>query len=125
MAVILIVDDESVIRVFLKRLFSLKGHTVCLAKDGDEAADFAREHDFQIALIELRLYRQYDGVEVFRMLKRLRPQATYIIMTGGTGEQDVRDVLSKEGALHCFKKPFDIPALLAHVETILNPETAP
>jgi DNA-binding NtrC family response regulator len=122
MAHILVVDDENVVLDFLNRLFTFKGHTVYLTKTKEEAKVVAEAHDFQIAFIELRLYRQNDGAEVFRMLKQLRPKAVYIIMTGALTQDDILKYLFAEGAVRCFKKPFDIPKVLALVDEVLDPK---
>lgn len=118
---VLVVDDEEVIRGFLSRFLSLEGFDVKVAQDGLEAIEIASQAQFEIIFLDLKMPKM-DGVETFRELKKIAPNAKYIMMTG----YSLGDLLSKldeDARLETFiTKPFDINEIIAILKEYIRQE---
>jgi CheY-like chemotaxis protein len=73
---ILIADDDSFLRKFYALVLGREGYTVCVAQDGGEALECAREFRPDVILLDI-LMPIKDGFDVLRDLK---------------GDQDLRDI---------------------------------
>ena len=70
---ILIAEDETIIRLDLRGLLERAGYDVVAeAKDGEEAVSLAREHEPDLAVMDVKMPR-LDGIEAAR--KILAPRA--------------------------------------------------
>jgi DNA-binding NtrC family response regulator len=110
-AKVLIVDDEKVVRDFLARFLELKGIAVTAAETGEQAIEAAKNEDYGMAFIEIRM-PGIDGLETLIELKKIKPGIKYVMMTGDYTDLRIRSA-QKEGAVICMKKPFDIAELSA------------
>ena len=60
---ILVAEDETIIRLDLRNLLEESGHEVCAeARDGQEAVELAREHEPDLAILDVKMPR-LDGIE--------------------------------------------------------------
>lgn len=105
---LLIVDDEAAIRTSLS--FALEDeYEVYTAEDEDTVLKILTVHDVSIVLLDLRL-GQYDGLQVLRQIKALRPDIIVIMMTAyGTIESSIEAI--KAGAFYYITKPIGIDEL--------------
>ena len=67
MAKILVVDDETSIRRTLKDILEFEKHQVELASNGLEALEFARDDDYDVVLLDIKM-PEMDGMEVLQKL---------------------------------------------------------
>lgn len=124
MAHILIVDDESNIRLMLRLALQASGHTTQSASDGLEALDkFADGSDFDLVLLDQRMPAM-EGLEVLRVLKS-RDQNAKIIMVTAFGTVDLALDAKRAGATNFLRKPFTTDILRGAVEAALRNETPP
>jgi PAS domain S-box-containing protein len=80
---ILIVDDEKIVRGFLKELLSLHGYDAITAEDGYEAMDMFSRNPAGFDLIILdRIMPGLSGIEVMKRIKETRPGQKIILATG-------------------------------------------
>ena len=108
---VLIVDDEGVVRSSLTEWFATEGYYTRGVSNGREALDIVDKHDFDVALVDLKMPGM-DGVELQRRLSDKDPELTVIIMTGfGTVDTAVKAL--KQGAYDYLTKPVD-PDELSH-----------
>jgi len=107
---ILLVDDEPVTREIFGGILIEEGFTVTKAKCGEEAIDKLRENHFQIALLDIKL-PDINGVEVYKMLKKISPKTVAIMITAYSVENLIREALEL-GAYTCVYKPFNINEIL-------------
>ncbi len=77
---ILIIDDESTIRMLLGRILELEGYEVLKAKDRISALDTLKKNDVQIVLCDVFL-PDGNGVDMVQELQRLAPAAKIILLT--------------------------------------------
>jgi DNA-binding response OmpR family regulator len=114
---LLIVDDEETYRDMLSRYLTCNGFLVTLAQDGSEALELTRKHRFDLVLLDVLL----PGLDGFDVLKSLRQMYSatdlpVIMATACDRSRDVVDAL-KLGASDYVTKPFDLPVVLARVQT--------
>jgi len=101
---VLIVDDDRDHAESLADVIEMRGHTVQLAYSGEEAIDCFRNADFGFVLLDVKL-PGINGVDTFLELKKLRPAAQVMMMTGFSVEQLVAQAI-EGGALGVLLKPF-------------------
>lgn len=115
---VMVVDDDHDLCASLWDLLRERGYRVCLAHDDKEAAERLTGRDFKVVLIDMRLPTG-DGGTVFRLVRQSNPQARTIFITGHRGEMEERiKQAMQEGADAVCYKPFDMPGLLATLETL-------
>jgi two-component system, NtrC family, response regulator HydG len=101
---VLIVDDDCDHAESLADVIELRGHTAQLAYSGEEAIDYFRATNFDFVLLDVRL-PGINGVDTFLELKKIRPAAQVMMMTGYSVEQLVAQAIDG-GALGVLLKPF-------------------
>jgi len=101
---ILIVDDESHIRMTLKQMLEDAGYGVATAESGPVALDYLDNNDCDLVLLDVRM-PGLDGFEVLDRLNEERPDLPVVIVTAhGTVDQATEAI--REGAENFVHKPF-------------------
>ncbi len=121
---ILVVDDEAVMRESLAAWLAEDGYTVDTAASGAEAVDRSRETDYAIYFVDLKMPPGIDGLEAMMEIRKLRPDASVIIMTA-YATVDTAITAMKEGALEYIVKPCnpeEISLLVARIIKVKNLE---
>jgi DNA-binding NtrC family response regulator len=108
---ILIVDDEQVIRDLFTQVLETKGHEVAQAAHGREAVVLVEASAYDLIFIDI-IMPDIDGVEVFKLIKKARPNATVVMITGFAVEEKLREAMAL-GAFDYLYKPFNIVELMA------------
>lgn len=124
MARILIIDDESNIRLMLRLALTHAGHTVETAEDG--YAGLERWGDgcgWDAALLDQRM-PGLQGIEVLREIRQRTPSARVIMITA-FGTIDLATDAMMLGASDFLRKPFTIETLRSAVEAALQNHVAP
>jgi|GEM_PF-784971 len=108
--VVLVIDDEAVVRRMVSRVLTRGGYEVLCAADGDEGLALAAStRDLAAALIDLTMPRR-DGEQVFRQLRASYPDLPIALMSGySVDELSDRFGDTPPQFLH---KPFSAPALI-------------
>lgn len=101
---ILVVDDEEVVRVSMAAWLREDGYRVETAASGHEAVGMARSKDYAVCFIDLKMPSGMDGIETMMEIKKVRPQATIIIITA-YATVDTAVAAMKEGAYEYLVKP--------------------
>ena len=78
---IMIVDDDQDLAESLADLLQAHGYDVATARDGQDALEHARGEDFDITLMDVRM-PVMNGVDSFLAIRKIKPQARIIMMTG-------------------------------------------
>jgi DNA-binding NtrC family response regulator len=121
---ILVADDEPVQRESLAAWLSEDGYSVTTAASGLEAVARARERDFDVAFLDLKMPPGMDGIETMREIKKLSPGTTPIIITA-FATVDTAIAAMKEGAHEYIVKPCnpqEISLLLSRLRRLRNLE---
>ena len=110
MSRVLVVDDDRDHAESLADVLDMRGHQPELAHSGEEALDRVRSSDFDFVLLDVKL-PGINGVETFLEMRRIRPGAKVMMMTGFSVEQLVAQAI-EGGALGVLYKPFAAMKLL-------------
>jgi AmiR/NasT family two-component response regulator len=112
---ILIAEDETIIRLDLRDLLERAGHEVVAeARDGEEAIELAREHEPELAVMDVKMPR-LDGIEAAKRILADRPIP--IVMLTAYGQDELVGRAVEAGVFGYLVKPFReqdlVPAIAA------------
>jgi two-component system, cell cycle sensor histidine kinase and response regulator CckA len=118
---ILIIDDEDVVRRAARATLEHFGFIVFEASDGRDGADlFSRLHDrISAVLLDLTMPRM-DGHEVWRYIRRVRPDMK-IIVSSGFDEVEALKQFTEATGLEFIQKPYTATALVRKIRAALDP----
>ena len=114
---VLIVDDDTDLRLTLCEYLESLNFSVCSARNGTEAINLfqTKKHSFDMIFTDLVMPPGPDGLEVLRVIKQHNPLSCVVVMTGyssiGTAIESIRC-----GAFDYLTKPFK----LAELEVLAN-----
>jgi len=112
---ILIAEDETIIRLDLRDLLERAGHDVVAeARDGVEAVDLAREHDPELAVMDVKMPR-LDGIEAAKRILAERPIP--IVMLTAYGQDELVGRAVEAGVFGYLVKPFREQDLVPAIAT--------
>ncbi|MFI5295085.1 MAG: sigma-54-dependent transcriptional regulator [Thermodesulfovibrionales bacterium] len=115
---ILVIDDEDIVRTSCSRTLTPGGFEVKLAKNGQEGLKMMGEEKFDLVLTDLKM-PDMDGIEVLRKIKQDWPKVEVIIITGyQTVDTAVKAI--KLGAFDYIEKPFTPDSLMNAVSKALD-----
>ncbi|MEK7667146.1 MAG: ATP-binding protein [Gemmatimonadota bacterium] len=120
---ILLVDDEGELRKALDRALTRLGYAVVTASNGREAVALFSERpdDFAMVLLDV-LMPEMGGVEAFRAIRALRPQARVLAITGHAAGEEIQQLI-EGGVEGVLPKPFTIPEIAVTMRRILDRAT--
>jgi CheY-like chemotaxis protein len=113
---IFVVDDDRDFAEGLADVLKLRGHEVDLAFSGEEAVKRVRQQDYDLTFMDVRLPGM-NGVESFRTIRRLKPGARVVMMTGYSMPQLLDEALDA-GAWAVLQKPFEMEQVLEMVRQV-------
>jgi PAS domain S-box-containing protein len=117
---ILLVDDEKVLRELGKDILESHGYRVATAGSGEEALGFLQDSRERVSLVILDVVMPgLGGNETFRRLRGLDQGLPVLLSSGLTGEDSVHDLL-RDGASGFIPKPYRISDLTRAVSTALR-----
>ncbi|AJE02752.1 sigma-54-dependent transcriptional regulator [Geobacter pickeringii] len=102
---ILIIDDETDVCTFFRRLLTRKGYGVVTASNEPEALRALGENSFNVAMVDLKL-PDTDGLTLLQAIKARQPGCEVIIMTGYSTIKTAVTAMQL-GAYEYLEKPFD------------------
>lgn len=104
--ILLLVDDEEVIRISAKKMLEDMNYTVLIAQDGQEAVDLFREKYSEIDLVILDMVMpKMNGKEVFGYMREIDPEARIIISSGFSKSGDLK-MMTQQGLCGFIRKPY-------------------
>jgi len=113
---LLIVEDERSVRECCREVARSLGFHTQVAESRDEAYRVLETANADVVLLDLRLPGN-NGLEVLREIKRRRPEAVVIVMTGFATVQSAVQAM-KLGAYDYITKPFNFDELRLELERV-------
>ncbi len=107
----LIVDDDRDFAESIADLMEMLGHKPQLAYDGKRAVERFTQQHFDVVLMDVRM-PEMSGIEAFKAVKSINPDAKVVLMTGYSMDQDLAEAV-QAGALGVMHKPVDMRELEA------------
>ena len=118
--VVLVVDDEEIVRRTAKSALQRYGYTVLLAENGQEGVDLFREMHARLSTVVLDMTMPVmGGEEALRRLKAIDPRVPVILSSGFNEVEAVRRFTGK-GIAGFIQKPFTARALAAKLKQALD-----
>ena len=116
---LLVVDDESDVRNFLREELTREEFTVSTASNGADAIVAAAEQSYDAIILDM-LMPGLDGIQVIRVLRKVIPGTPIIGLTGYVG----RGYMAQASAFGvvCLSKPVVIADLLREIKEALQLE---
>jgi two-component system, response regulator PdtaR len=115
---VVIAEDEAIIRLDLKETLEEEGYEVVGETGrGDEAVQLVREHEPELAILDIKMPGQ-DGLAAAREIAAER-RAAVLILTAFS-QRDLIEQARDAGALAYLVKPFERNELIPAVEVALG-----
>lgn len=114
---LLVVDDEQLVRDMLAERLSSESTQVLTAASAREASQLIEQHRFDVVVSDI-IMPDGDGIELLLELKRKGDRTPLIAVTA---HHDIYlQAVKRLGAASCFRKPLDIEALQEAIQRLLD-----
>jgi DNA-binding NtrC family response regulator len=113
---LLVVEDERSVRECCREVARSLGFSTQIAESREQALRALQDGAVDVVLLDLRLPGN-NGLELLRDLKRRRPEAVVIVMTGFATVQSAVQAM-KLGAYDYITKPFNFEELRLELERV-------
>jgi two-component system nitrogen regulation response regulator NtrX len=117
--IVLIADDEPNIRRMVGALLTGEGYEVTETPSGVEAVARVKEGEPDVALVDLMMPGDLDGMATLARLRELAPDLPVIMMSGRAGLADAVKA-TKLGAFNFLEKPLTPEGVLLAVASALE-----
>jgi signal transduction histidine kinase len=108
--VVLVIDDEMMVRQSMKMLLETLGCKVHVATGSSEAVQIAAGETIDVILSDMRLAEGDSGIEAIAQVRTVQPQVRAVLVTGDTAPQRLRD--AQATGLPLLHKPVTLDRLL-------------
>jgi CheY-like chemotaxis protein len=117
---ILVVDDEAIVRRLVRRVLEREGASVLEAEDGERGLRLVQEHARDLTLVITDLVMPViDGFEVAEVLSIFQPDLPVLAMSGHA------TVPPPDRRLAIIKKPFPVSTLVDAVQALKSRPRGP
>jgi len=116
---LLLVDDNKIAQQIIRHVLSREHYELMIADGGEEALELARDHEFDLVLMDLQMPQQ-DGFSTAAALRRIPHHArTPILAVSANSADEHRELCRQYGMAGFVAKPIDRQALIGSVERAL------
>jgi CheY-like chemotaxis protein len=118
---VMVVDDETMVRSFIRKVLSAEGHQVTVFADPAEALDALRNphHPFTLAIIDM-VMPGMNGMELIKAMRATNRTLPVLLISGYTGTGDT-DTFLLDPLVRKLAKPFDSNGLLNAMAKMMPP----
>jgi two-component system, cell cycle sensor histidine kinase and response regulator CckA len=115
--VILIAEDEVMVRNLVRHILQAEGHEILAAADGYEALELSRRYAGNIDLLitDVKMPRM-DGLALIEKLVKERPNIRIMVMSGHVSAE----IRGRGAGFTFLQKPFPPNAFLTKVREVLG-----
>jgi DNA-binding NtrC family response regulator len=114
---ILVIDDASVIRNFLKEVLTDCGFEVDCVANGRDGLDLLDKNEYAIVFCDVHM-PILNGVQTVKEIRKSNPFLP-VIMTDSFPEKEAEEA-ARIGAIRCLAKPFDLHELKTAIDSALK-----
>lgn len=115
---VLVVDDDEVLRLSLRLSLEAEGFEVEEACDGKEAVECFESRGHDVVLLDINMPR-LSGIEALRMIKERSPRTLCLMLTAHSAVKDAVDAI-KLGAYDYLEKPVDPDRIVMMIRRALK-----
>lgn len=116
---VLLVDDEKEFISTLAERLDLRGVEADWVTSAEQALKKIEDTEYDLAVLDVKM-PQTSGIELKRVLHKMRPKMQFIFMTGHGSEQDFHAGSSEAGAEFYLVKPVHIEDLIRKMHEVLE-----
>ena len=118
--VILVIDDEEIVRRTAKKTLERYGYDVLIAENGQEGVSLFQALADKISMVLLDLTMPVlSGEEALRQLKSIRPNAK-IVLSSGFNEVEAIQRFAGKGLAGFIQKPYTAAALAEQIKLVIG-----
>jgi CheY-like chemotaxis protein len=119
--VVLVVEDEALIRIVVADWLRESGIDCLEAADADEALDILRAHDdIDLVFSDVRMPGSMNGIDLALWLREQRPEVPVVL----TSANALPPSATAASTLPFFRKPYDLSAVVARIRELADPLAA-
>lgn len=117
---ILVIDDDEIVRVLLSKMLEREGYSVIACADGLEGISIFRQYKDEIDMVLLDMIMPgMNGAETFMELKKLSNSIKALILSGYTKDDAVQQIMDN-GGCGFIQKPVTHTRLFSEIERIIS-----
>lgn len=117
---ILIVDDDPIVRHFLRRMLCMQGYTCTEAAHGHDAIEHLRSHRPCLIITDYQM-PEMTGMQFLECIAELlRDSVIPVILLIRNEDDDVSEQAKKLGVQTILRKPLDYRGISSAVEAVLS-----
>jgi len=123
---ILIIDDQPEITTMLSKFFNSKGFQTIVTNDPWEGLNYIQQEHFDVILLDL-IMPEFTGFQIIATLATdeiLKDQNIFIFSAKFGHDNQIKDLLRKDGINGCLKKPMDLNDILKTITKDFNLQKA-
>lgn len=117
---ILVVEDEPIMRRVAAKILGSSGYDVIVAQDGAEAIPLFKKHhqDIRLVLLDMLMPKK-SGKEAYIEMRKINPGLKVLLNSGFRRDEMIEEVM-KLGVSDFLEKPYTKQQLLRAIHNILN-----
>jgi CheY-like chemotaxis protein len=117
---VLVIDDEEIIRRTAKSMLERHGYTVVLAEDGKDGIEMFQALGDKVSAVLLDMTMPVmSGQETFSRLKVINPAVKVVLSSGYSQAEAIRRFMGK-GLAGFIQKPYSSSALAQKIQLVLD-----
>ena len=103
---VLVVDDEPIMRKIAVKVLKSSGYDVIAAEDGFKALEIFEKHhtDIKLVLLDLLMPKK-SGKETYFEMRQIQPDANVLLVSGAKRDPRIKELL-KSGVKGYIEKPY-------------------
>ena len=114
---ILIVDDDKQTTSMLSKFFNYEGHSTVVSNDPMEGLTLIKKEKYDVILLDIKM-PVISGFNIIQLLATddiLKDKNIFIFSARAIGDNEIKNLLRKEGVNGVLKKPIHLNELLTAI----------
>jgi len=115
---ILIVDDNKTITEMLTKFLTVKGYDCVSSNDGRNGVNLMKKEKYDTVFLDMSM-PDFGGKDVIDALEKenlLKDQRIIIFTASSISNEEIDELIKKDGVDACLRKPVQLTELIAVIE---------